>query len=472
MPEFGQDNCGDLYSPKQGGVSNNWDHSRAVPFRRNYEFQANGNDIYLAVFGNSTSNYSHMIVISGWNDNDTAVFRNGDINDPICTVQMAIANVKVLNNFTADFDIQNKVIKLSYNGKQYLNCTDPQWKPTNTPQKFVFSQYGTNVQVCSNIKQSCYSPKQGGNYNNWDNSMIIPYKRNFEFMASGNDIYLGVFGNSSRSNYTHMIVISGWSDKDTAVFRNGDINDPICTVQMAIADVNIVNMFKVDYNPVNQVIELWYDGKQYLNCTDPQWTANNYPQKFIFSQYGTNVQICNNHKLSWRRSQNSCKVRYSPRQGGYYNKWDHSMAIPYSKYYEFEAKGNDIYLADFDNSTSNYTHLIVISGWNDNETAVYRNGDIVNAICAMNMHIDNVNATNNFRVAYDIENSLIKLWSNGVQYLNCYDPLWKKATYVPKSKTRPVKRRFVFSQFGKNVEVCAKVHLLGQDDDYFDGDEY
>jgi len=138
------------YRPPIGGFENKWNFANAVPFRNNYQFSASGNDIYLADFDpNNNTTFTHMIIISGWNNAETHVFRNGDITTPICNVKMSIPNVNSVNDFRVLYDETNKNIQLYLNGKQYLSCSDPAWKPTGVKdRRFVFSQYeGTNNAV-------------------------------------------------------------------------------------------------------------------------------------------------------------------------------------------------------------------------------------------------------------------------------------------------------------------------------------
>jgi len=157
--------------------------------------------------------------------------------------------------------------------------------------------------------------------------------------------------------------------------------------------------------------------------------------------------VCSNALSIRKQDPNQvCKSSWAPKAGGFSNVWDTSKAIPFANTLEFYAKGNDIYVADFDQGSKTWSHLFIISGWGNTEAHVYRNGDINTAINQVNMVVPNVNSWNLFKIEYDEKNLTLKLWLNGKEYINYKDPLWK--TSDPKGRT------FVFSQYGSNVQIC------------------
>jgi Tfp pilus assembly protein PilW len=466
--------CKKTVVPKAGGFSGVWDATKAFKYRSNFHFFAKGNDIYLATFTkNNLKSFLHLIIISGWNNAQTKVYRNGNIQNSICDTNMKIADVNAANKFRVKYKSKAKIIQLWYNGKLALSCFDPQW-PAAKAERFIFSQYGSNVQICKEKRRKHHhktahrhhkkhhnatqckttvSPKAGGFSGVWDTTKAFKYRRNFKFAAKGNDIYLATFNKNNLKTFLHLIIISGWNNSQTKVYRNGNIQNSICETNMKIADVNAPNKFKVKYNKKAKTIQLWYNGKLALSCFDPQWPAAK-AERFIFSQYGSNVQICkrrrrkhHHKKHHHHKKQNAtqCKRPVAPKQGGFSGVWDTTKAFKYRNNFKFAAKGNDIYLATFakDNLKS-FLHLIIISGWNNSQTKLYRNGNIQNSICDTNMKIADVNAFNKFKIKFNKDAKTIQLWYDGKLAISCFDPQW------PAAKAES----FIFSQYGTNVQIC------------------
>jgi len=107
------------------------------------------------------------------------------------------------------------------------------------------------------------------------------------------------------------------------------------------------------------------------------------------------------HKHVKHAHKKLCAKAWSPKAGGFNDVWDTSKAFKYSNGLEFVARGNDIYLAVFDEKSPTWSHLIIMSGWGNTETHVYKNGNINNAICVNKMTIKDVTAANDFKVVYD-----------------------------------------------------------------------
>jgi hypothetical protein len=299
--------------------------------------------------------------------------------------------------------------------------------------------------VCSNslkISQTTcneeYSPQNQGYYGTWDTNKAFPFRNIFEFKAKGNDIYLATF-EPKATKFTHLFIIGGFNNAETHLYKDSIGNNALCSAKMSIQDLNAWNTFRVEFDPTNLIINLWYNGKQYLSCKDYNWFPK-YDMTFIFSQYASNVKVCKDDQ------QNPCKEQYSPQNQGYYGIWQTYMAFPFRNIYEFRAKGNDIYLATFEPKATKFTHLFIIGGWNNAETHLYKDVLTNDAVCSAKMKIQDLNAWNTFRVEFDPTNLTINLWYNGKQYLSCKDPKW-----VPRDAND---MSFVFSQYGSNVQVC------------------
>jgi len=215
-----------------------------------------------------------------------------------------------------------------------------------------------------------------------------------------------------------------------------------------------------------------------VSCSDPTWVVTTAKKQFVFSQYSSNVAICGYKALGGsaqhehghhghghhghghhghghghhhgHKHNDTCAHGWAPRAGGFNGVWDISKAFSYSNGLEFSAKGNDIYLAVFDKGSATWSHLIIMSGWSNTETHVYKNGNINTAICVNKMTIKDVNAENKFKVEYDTKDKKINLWYNGVQYVSCVDPTWVVTSAA---------KEFVFSQYSTNVKICGHRRL-------------
>jgi len=303
--------CNNSTTPVAGGFNGQWNMKSAFPFSDNLEFRSQGNDIYIADFDNANkSTWTHLFIIGGWGNAETHVYANNDISTPICVVTTGVTNITEWTNFRVDYDEKNKNMKAYQNGKLLISCNDTNWKPANDKGRvFVYSQYSSNVRICQNvpIKHKQHKPRKhkahvcknnvaplaGGFNGKWDMKSAFAFSDKLKFRSQGNDIYIADFDSASKSSWTHLFIIGGWSNSATHVYANNNIATPICSVNTGIANITEWTKFKVNYDEKNKNMKLYQNGKLLISCHDPNWKpANDKGRVFVYSQYSSNVKIC------------------------------------------------------------------------------------------------------------------------------------------------------------------------------------
>lgn len=260
---------------------------------------------------------------------------------------------------------------------------------------------------------------------------------NISFSAKGNDIYVGIFDTDSTKNFKYALVIGGWSNTETHLYKRGSFKNSLYTSKFSIENVSNWNRFQISVNKYKNSISLYYQGKMMFNFIDSNFAAAS--SKYVsFSQYSTNVQIKELFCPSWP---------YSPKNavnsGGDWEYFCNDWILPDSGtgIVKFSAKGNDWYLGLFDEIFTNYFEfLIIFSGWNNSQTAIKENGNLSNLVYSAPVFIENVTIFNNFTVLFNKNISLITINMNG-EWVFSYRPSSIKGKWIS------------FSQYSNNVLI-------------------
>lgn len=260
---------------------------------------------------------------------------------------------------------------------------------------------------------------------------------NISFMAKGNDIYVGIFDTISTKNFKYALIIGGWSNSETHIYKRGSFTTTIYTSKFSIQNISNWNRFQISINKYKKSISLYYQDQMMFNYIDPNFAASN-SIYVSFSQYSTNVQI----------KEFFCPLLpYSPdnavHSGGNWEYFCSNWKLPDNGagIVKFSAKGNDWYLGLFEEVfTKNFEFLIIFSGWNNTQSAIKENGNLSNIVYSAPIYIENVTIFNNFTVLFNKNISLITINMNGKWVLS----------YRPQS----IEGKWIsFSQYSNNVLI-------------------
>ena len=135
--------------------------------------------------------------------------------------------------------------------------------------------------------------------------------------------------------------------------------------------------------------------------------------------------------------------------GGYNGNWNTKLRFPFNENFTFQAIGNDIYLAVFEDDNPTPTDVLIISGYSNSKTLFFDNGTVQGEVCSVPMKIEDLTASNTFRVEFNVEKNSISLWYNEKNCFNCLKSKLKEGTI----------KTVVFSQYGDDVKICKDVKV-------------
>lgn len=470
------------YTPRNGvfGGGANWEYfcddwNLRETGTGEVSFLAKGNDIYVGLFdspNDSTTNFKYTIIIGGWSNTQTAIFTNNWVQ--VKAVSHTISNTNVYNQYKVVFNKTTNSIDLYCNGDLVVNYIDSNYQASNS-KYITFSQYSSNVGIKFNQTIACpsypYAPRngvfQGGadwEYfcNNWNLAQGGTGEVNFQ--AKGNDIYIGLFDspNEGTSNYKYAIIIDGWSNTQTAIYKRNW--SQVKAVSHTISDTSVYNQFRLVFDAASKTIALYYNGNEVFNYFAHDYQASN--AKYItFSQYGSNVVI-NPGNASTTTTTTCVSYPYSPRNGVfsgadwqyYCDEW--KLPANGTGIVNFAAKGNDWYLGLFDTkNTKTFKYAIIFAGWSNSQASLYKNGDWNTAYASVKVAVSDVNSYNNYSVSFNQPDQTIAVSMNGNWIFSYYDPSYEAASSSWVS----------FSQYSSNVVIqeVKTEYFCGQDPSKF-----
>jgi hypothetical protein len=259
-------------------------------------FQGKGRDAYIKLHNQmDDSSHQYWIVISGWDNTKTRITR-GD-GSTVCEIPQTLDL-----NRTYDYRIilnpSASRIRLLLDDNEAWACVDKNGWNAPSVQYFSISKWCCadmsfcNVRSNANISESigtCFVPDPN-RYTFSDDWYLPGSKGSFVFNGYGNDLYIRFSNQQDSSSYQYWIVMSGWSNTTSKVYR-GD-GSTVCSFNQTIDLTKTVN-YQVYFNNYDNAIELSSNGSMLWTCVDSNgWNAP-YAQWISISRYsGAFYEIC------------------------------------------------------------------------------------------------------------------------------------------------------------------------------------
>jgi hypothetical protein len=258
-------------------------------------FQGTGRDSYVKIHNQENdSSHQYWIVIAGWDNTNTRITR-GD-GSTICQIPQTL-DLGRTYNYRIIFNPSASRIKLLLDGNEAWSCVDKNgW---NAPYANYFSLSKcscSNMSICnlatnalSEPTNTCFIPNP---YQyTFNNAWTIPNSTgSIAFNGYGNDFYIRLSNQQDSSSYQYWVVLAGWSNTTSAVFRGDGSN--ICSFNQTI-DLTKTANYEVNFNKDKSSIELTVNGSILWTCIDGNgWNAPN-AQWIGISRYGDSFyEVC------------------------------------------------------------------------------------------------------------------------------------------------------------------------------------
>lgn len=262
-------------------------------------FQAKGTDIYLGIFDiKDTKYFKYAFIIGGWDNKETHVYKKGSFSSTLATYKFGIPDPSKKDFFKFLVNKYNKTISFFFKEKMVFNLYDRNFEASNSLY-VSFSQYSNGVEIDMPCPSLPYTPKNdvypnGGNWDYFCNQWKLPDKGSgiINFIASGNDWYLGVFKEEFTKNFQYAIIFSGWGNSKSILMTNGDFDSKIYESNVSLGNSYLyLNQYSVLFSKVDlgYMIAVSLNGSWGFSTIVPdingRWIA--------FSQYKTNFVISN-----------------------------------------------------------------------------------------------------------------------------------------------------------------------------------
>ena len=312
-----------------------------------------------------------------------------------------------------------------------------------------------------------YNPRNGVfcNGNTWEYfcpSWFLPQPGNgtVTFKAQGNDIYIGLFEKIGILKFQYALIISGWNNTFIHLYKNGDWDNSIHEEYYHLEDTKSISEWAITFCKEDSSVNVRHQGKTVFHFKDSAYNASN-AAYISFSQYSGNVVIHEveamlpilEAKMEIKMNtdiDNIVKYPYVPRSGVFHGApWDKfypewRLPVPGMGLISFTAKGNDIYVGLFNEpNTKKFQYGIIISGWNNTEAKVYKNGNWSKEVISAPAIIANPKQLNKFGILFNSRKETVAVIINSHIVLTFYDPNYNasQAQWIS------------LSQYGDNVII-------------------
>jgi hypothetical protein len=259
-------------------------------------FQGKGRDGYIRIHNQSNdSSHQYWIVIAGWDNTKTRITR-GD-GSTICEIPQTLDLGKTYN-YRIILNPSASRIKLLLDDNEAWTCVDKNGWYGPSAKYFSLSKWCcadmSMCNVASNVlseqANTCFIPDP--TRFTFNNEWVFPSQQgSILFNGYGNDLYIRLNNQQDSSSYQYWIVMGGWSNTTSKVFR-GD-GSVICSFNQTI-DLNKTANYEVAFNKNTNSIELFANGSKLWTCVDSNgWNAPDAKWVSISRYSGAFYEICN-----------------------------------------------------------------------------------------------------------------------------------------------------------------------------------
>jgi len=282
-------------------------------------------------------------------------------------------------------------------------------------------------------QEGCFSPNSGVFQGaDWDNNGGA-FNGQLTINAKGNDMYVGLFRDSTSSAFAYALIICGWNNAETHLYKDNSFATAISGVASSV-DPNALNVYQISVT-TDGTFSLSINGTNVMTYKDSDYTGN--LSHVRYSQYGSNVEICPAGPAL------TCFVPKNEAYGS--GHWENNGGAVTNGNLKFNAYGNDIYVAFFNDSNSeSFVYAIIIAGWNNSETHLYAGNTFTPAIAGSSTTVD-PEKLNSYELNFDNNSHDITLQVNGNQVFSYNDPNYNGNGL---SYNR-------YSQYGTNAKICV-----------------
>ena len=440
------------YSPRNGVWSGaDWEYfcddwKLAQPGNGVISFKALGNDIYVGLFDNpNAKTFKYAVIIAGWGNSQIHLYSNGNINTALAQSNFNVPNTDIPNSYSLSFNQTEKSIKVLFAGNVVFSYVDSNYLNQANAQFISFSQSGSNVVLYQDCPTYPYQPRNsvwnGGYWEYFcsDWKLSQPAEGSISFAATGNDMYVGLFDTVNSKTFKYAIIFAGWSNSQIHLYKNGDFNNAISSVNFNVPVTDVPNAYKFVFSQSSKTITVYFNGQLAFNFVDSNYVTQTAGAQFIsIAQSGSNVVLY----------QNCPTYPYNARNGvfsgAYWEYFCKNWQLPENGtgILSFQAKGNDFYVGLFDNiNTKAFKYAIIFAGWGNSQLGLYKNGDSSTQFLNVKLNVPDVNVYNNYSIGFSSNKSTIAAYMNGKLIFAYGDTTW----YAPNA------RWISLSQAGTNV---------------------
>jgi len=147
--------------------------------------------------------------------------------------------------------------------------------PDNSAEQCGMFPYSPRQNALHSVPWECF--KEEWKFKEQGNGII-------EFYAIGYDLYVAVFDSKWSTLYKYAIVIAGWGNQWTKIYKDGSLSNEIAAFKVGIPDITTPTHYKLEFNKNERKIKLFLNGKIVVDFQDKAWNAP-FAQYYSFSQW-------------------------------------------------------------------------------------------------------------------------------------------------------------------------------------------
>jgi hypothetical protein len=435
------------------------------------EFLATGNDFYVGLFQTSgNNNFLFNIVYGGWNNSQTQIFKNGDYGSAICVYNgVRVDDPTVQTKYKFVYSAFSGKLSGYANDHLKFECKLGAVNPDST-KYWGFSSWTGGVKICplptiamynpneKNVVQTCFNPQAQKVFTNYlkDSNLASTIGSHVEFLATGNDFYVGIFDTSSNPNFLYNIVFGGWNNSQTQIFKNGDYSKAICIFNgVKVDNTSVQTKYKFVFLPSKGKLLGFANDAEKFSCDIGQYNAGT-ANFWAFSSWTGGVKICpppvpvtlpHTHTTPAHQtpvhftpahktpSANTPYGRQKPKnkiRDRLTAKCDFPVLAKLKTFLkdeklrraskiEFLNKGTNFHVGIFNRKNGNkFLFNIVYGGCKNGNTKIYKNGDLKKPVCEFNgVKVKNLNKKIKYAFIFDAKKGKIVGYANGKEKFVC-----------------------------------------------------
>jgi hypothetical protein len=427
------------------------------------EFLATGNDFYVGIFhASGNNNFLFNVVYGGWNNSQTQIFKNGDYGSPVCVFNgVKVDNPTVQTKYKFVFSAFSGKLSGYANDQLKFDCKIENANSGN-PTYWGFSSWAGGVNICplptfvkksplkARLIQKCFKPLAQKAFSNFvqDEGLKSTNGSEVEFLATGNDFYVGIFGTSGNNNFLYNVVYGGWNNSQTQVFRNGDYGNPICVFKgVKVDNTHVQTRYKFIFSPAQGKIIGFANNVQTISCNIGAYNAGS-AHYWGFSSWTAGVEICppsatdlitkgvpkrKGYPYTGLLRKKIITKCFAPKGDKIFKNFFEDRRLKRASKIEFMATGNDFHVGIFNKKKSKkFLFNIVVGGCNNTKTEIFKKGNYKTPICVHEgVKVKNINKLTKYTFVFNARKGRIVGFMEGKKTFVC-----KNLGKFKKSKAR------------------------------------